>query len=119
MNNPVQFDSSETNPFEAMLARFREAAEKLGLEEGLYRVLAEADMEITVKIPITKDDGSYEVYTGYRVQHNRAMGPCKGGIRFAPDVTLDEVKALAAWMTWKCAVIGHSVRWWQRVRVIM
>ncbi len=95
----------ESNPFEAMLSRFRVAAEKLGLEDGLFEILSRPDTEITVSIPVQLDSGGYQVFTGYRVQHNRAMGPAKGGIRFAPDVNIDEVRALAAWMTWKCAVV--------------
>ncbi len=96
----------ETNPYEAMLDRFDQAAEKLGLDRGLYEILKRTDRELTVSVPCLMDDGSFQVFRGYRVQHNLAVGPAKGGIRFAPDVTLDEVRALAAWMTWKCAVVG-------------
>jgi glutamate dehydrogenase (NAD(P)+) len=95
----------ETNPFESMMSRFDIAAEKLQLDPGLYQILRAPDREITVSIPIMMDNGKLKVFTGYRVQHNIARGPCKGGIRYAPDVTLDEVRALAAWMTWKCAVV--------------
>jgi glutamate dehydrogenase (NAD(P)+) len=102
-----QLDSKmETNPFEAMVSRFDIAAEKLGLDEGLYQVLISPDREITVSLPIHMDDGKLVVFRGFRVQHNMARGPAKGGIRYAPDVTLDEVRALAAWMTWKCAVVN-------------
>ncbi|MBZ5535159.1 MAG: Glu/Leu/Phe/Val dehydrogenase [Acidobacteriia bacterium] len=96
----------ETNPFESMMSRFDIAAEKLKLDPGLYQILRSPDREITVSIPIMMDNGQLKVFTGYRVQHNIARGPCKGGIRFAPNVSLDEVRALAAWMTWKCAVVN-------------
>jgi glutamate dehydrogenase (NAD(P)+) len=95
----------ETNPYEAMLSRFRVAAEKLKLDEGIYQILVTPDREITIAIPIQMDNGKLRVFKGYRVQHSFARGPAKGGIRYAPDVTLDEVRALAAWMTWKCAVV--------------
>ncbi|MFN8008141.1 MAG: Glu/Leu/Phe/Val dehydrogenase [Terriglobia bacterium] len=95
----------ETNPYEAMLSRVRVAAEKLNLDEGIYQILVTPDREITIAIPIQRDNGKLEVFKGYRVQHSFARGPAKGGIRYAPDVTLDEVRALAAWMTWKCAVV--------------
>jgi glutamate dehydrogenase (NAD(P)+) len=96
----------ETNPWMAAAARFDEAAEKLKLEDGMRKVLKNPAREITVNIPVQLDDGRLEVFTGYRVQHSIARGPGKGGIRFAPDVTLDEVRALASWMTWKCAVVN-------------
>src|SRR5919199_510733 len=96
----------ELNPWLAAEARFNEAASKLGLEDGLRKVLKMPAREITVHIPVQLDDGRIEVFTGYRVQHSVARGPAKGGIRFAPDVTLDEVRALASWMTWKCAVVN-------------
>ncbi len=96
----------EINPWLAAEARFDEAALKLGLDEGLQKVLRMPATEMTVNIPVVLDDARIEVFTGYRVQHSIARGPAKGGIRFAPDVTLDEVKALAAWMTWKCAVVN-------------
>ncbi|MFT5291408.1 MAG: glutamate dehydrogenase (NAD(P)+) [Planctomycetota bacterium] len=96
----------EFNPFEAMAERFEKAADILGLNDGEREVLRTPDRELTVAIPIQMDDGSVRVFKGYRVQHNFLRGPCKGGIRFAPDVHLDEVRALAAWMTWKCSVVG-------------
>jgi glutamate dehydrogenase (NAD(P)+) len=96
----------ETNPFESMMSRFDIAAQKLNLDPGLYQILRTPDREITVSIPVLLDNGQLSVFTGYRVQHNIARGPCKGGIRYAPTVTLDEVRALAAWMTWKCAVVN-------------
>jgi len=96
----------ELNPWLAAEARFDEASARLGLDNGLCKVLRLPSKEIIVHIPVQLDDGRLEVFTGYRVQHSIARGPAKGGIRFAPDVTLDEVRALAAWMTWKCAVVN-------------
>lgn len=96
----------ELNPWLAAEARFDQAAARLGLDNGLCKILRLPSKEITVHIPVQLDDGRLEVFTGYRVQHSIARGPAKGGIRFAPDVTLDEVRALAAWMTWKCAVVN-------------
>jgi glutamate dehydrogenase (NAD(P)+) len=96
----------ETNPWEAQAARFDLAASKLKLDDGLWKVLRYPAREIIVHIPVGMDDGSIEVFTGYRVQHSSARGPCKGGIRYSPDVSLDEVRALASWMTWKCAVVN-------------
>jgi glutamate dehydrogenase (NAD(P)+) len=96
----------ELNPKEAAAARFDMAAKKLNLDEGLMKVLRTPNREITVYIPVAMDNGKLEVFTGYRVQHSIARGPAKGGIRYSPDVTLDEVRALAAWMTWKCAVVN-------------
>ncbi|MGE5232043.1 MAG: Glu/Leu/Phe/Val family dehydrogenase [Deltaproteobacteria bacterium] len=97
---------AEENPFEAMMSRFDFAAQKLSLDPGLYQVLRAPEKQVIVAIPYLKDNGGVEVLTGYRVLHNRARGPAKGGIRFDLGVTLDEVKALAAWMTWKCAVVN-------------
>ena len=96
----------ETNPWLAAAARFDEAAAKLKLDDGMCKILKSPAREITVNIPVQLDDGRLEVFTGYRVQHSIARGPGKGGIRFAPDVSLDEVRALASWMTWKCAVVN-------------
>src|SRR5208282_2857241 len=96
----------ETNPWLAAEARFDEAASRLNLDDGMCKVLRAPTKEITVNIPVQLDDGRIEVFTGYRVQHSLARGPAKGGIRFSPDVTLDEVRALASWMTWKCAVVN-------------
>ena len=97
---------NEKNPWLAAAARFDEAARRLKLDDGMCKVLRSPAREITVHIPVQLDDGRLEVFTGYRVQHSIARGPAKGGIRFAPDVTLDEVRALASWMTWKCAVVN-------------
>jgi glutamate dehydrogenase (NAD(P)+) len=97
---------SEENPFEAMMSRFDYAAQRLSLDPGLYKVLRTPEKQIIVSVPIMLDNGETEVYTGYRVLYNTSRGPAKGGIRFDLNVTLDEVKALAAWMTWKCAVVN-------------
>jgi len=102
----IPSSEKETNPWVSAEARFDEAAELLGLDEGLRKILRSAALELKVSIPVMLDDGRYEVFTGYRIQHSIVRGPSKGGIRFAPDVTLDEVRALAAWMTWKCAVVN-------------
>src|SRR5438045_7721581 len=96
----------EMNVYQNAEARFEVAANKLGLEQGLYRVRKWPSKEITLYIPVGMDNGQLEVFTGYRVLHSNVRGPGKGGIRFAPDVSLDEVRALAAWMTWKCAVVN-------------
>src|ERR687893_2878157 len=97
---------NEENPFEAMMSRFDRAAQLLDLEPGLYKVLRHPEKQIIVSVPVTMDNGEVEVYTGYRVLYNTSRGPAKGGIRFDLNVTLEEVKALAAWMTWKCAVVN-------------
>src|SRR6202162_3563978 len=96
----------ETNPWQAQAARFDLAAKKLNLDEGLWKVLSSPSREIIVHIPVMMDDGHLEVFTGFRVQHSIARGPAKGGLRYSPDVNLDEVRALASWMTWKCAVVN-------------
>jgi len=96
----------EINPWEAQAARFDFAAQKLHLDEGLIKVLRYPNRELIVHIPVQLDNGKLEVFTGFRVQHSIARGPAKGGVRYSPDVTLDEVRALAAWMTWKCAVVN-------------
>jgi glutamate dehydrogenase/leucine dehydrogenase len=93
------------NPFEAMMSRFRTASQILGLEDEVYNVLKVPARQVIVSLPVTMDDGSIKVFEGYRVIHSTILGPSKGGIRFDPHVNLDEVKALAAWMTWKCAVV--------------
>jgi glutamate dehydrogenase (NAD(P)+) len=96
----------EINPWEAQSARFDFAARKLNLDEGLWKVLSTPARELIVHFPVSMDDGRIEVFTGFRVQHSIARGPAKGGIRYSPQVTLDEVRALASWMTWKCAVVA-------------
>ena len=97
---------NEENPFEAMMQRFDRAAELLDLEPGLYKVLRHPEKQIIVSCPVMMDSGEVEVFTGYRVLYNTSRGPAKGGIRFDMQVNLEEVKALAAWMTWKCAVVN-------------
>ena len=97
---------SEENPFEAMMSRFDKAAELLDLEPGIYKVLRHPEKQIITSIPVMLDNGEVEVFTGIRVLYNTSRGPAKGGIRFDLNVTLDEVTALAAWMTWKCAVVN-------------
>ena len=97
---------NEENPFEAMMSRFDRAAELLDLEPGIYKILRHPEKQLIVSIPVLHDNGEVEVYTGYRVLYNTSRGPAKGGIRFDLNVTLEEVKALAAWMTWKCAVVN-------------
>jgi glutamate dehydrogenase (NAD(P)+) len=94
------------NPFQMALAQFDRAADLLGLDAGMREVLRRPKRQLIVSIPTKMDDGSIRVFEGYRVQHNIARGPAKGGIRYHPGVTLDEVKALASWMTWKCAVVN-------------
>src|SRR5918993_684336 len=96
----------EENPFESMMSRFDRAAKLLNLDPDLYAVMRVPNRELKVYIPTRMDSGRIQVFEGYRVQHNFARGPAKGGIRYSPDVNLDEVRALAAWMTWKCAVVN-------------
>ena len=97
---------SENNPLDAMMQRFSKAAELLNLDEGLFRILRHPEKQLITSIPVMMDNGEVEVFTGYRVLYNTSRGPAKGGIRFDMNVTLDEVTALAAWMTWKCAVVN-------------
>ncbi len=96
----------ETSAWEAALSQLEAAADVLGLDQGLRDLLAVPKRVLTVAVPVRRDDGRLEVFTGYRVHHNVTRGPAKGGIRYHPMVSLDEVKALAMWMTWKCAVVG-------------
>ncbi len=98
--------ATHINAWQVAQRQFDLAADKLNLDPGLRKVLREPRRELTVHFPVKMDDGSVQVFTGYRVQHNLGRGPAKGGIRYHQDVTLDEVKALAMWMTWKCAVVG-------------
>jgi glutamate dehydrogenase (NAD(P)+) len=107
MPEPIAMSlADETNPWEAQRARFNLAAQKLNLDEGLWKVLSHPCRELTVYVPVQMDDGHLEVFTGYRIQHSVARGPGKGGIRYDMNVTIEEVRALAAWMTWKCAVVN-------------
>jgi glutamate dehydrogenase (NAD(P)+) len=97
--------TDKENPFESMMSRFQTAAKTLGLDEQVYNVLKAPVKQVIVSLPVTMDNGQIRVFEGYRVIHSNILGPAKGGIRFDPHVSLDEVKALAAWMTWKCAVV--------------
>ena len=106
MSTPTLSPHDEMNVYASAEARFEVAARKLGLEEGVYRFMRYPNKEITVYIPVTLDNGRLEVFIGYRVHHSLVRGPCKGGVRFAPNVTLDEIRALASEMTWKCAVVN-------------
>jgi glutamate dehydrogenase/leucine dehydrogenase len=99
-----QMSQSKPNPFANALEQLRIAAEYLKLEDGIHQMLSHPKRELTVSIPTRMDDGSTRVFTGYRVQYSDARGPSKGGIRYHPNVSLDEVRALAAWMTWKCSI---------------
>ncbi|MGB8506770.1 MAG: Glu/Leu/Phe/Val dehydrogenase dimerization domain-containing protein, partial [Pyrinomonadaceae bacterium] len=96
----------ELNPFKIAQQQFDTAAELLGLDDSTRQVLKNTKRQLIVAVPVKMDGGEVKVFEGYRVQHNIARGPAKGGIRFHPGVTLDEVKALASWMTWKCATVG-------------
>jgi glutamate dehydrogenase (NAD(P)+) len=97
---------NKENPFESMMERFDIAAKILGLDDGIYQYLKSPVKQIITSIPIIMDNGNIKVFEGYRVIHNDILGPSKGGIRYAPDVSLDEMKALAAWMTWKCSIVN-------------
>jgi len=94
------------NPYDIAVAQFDEAADRLGLSQAMRAILRKPKRELIVNFPVRMDNGDVEMYTGYRVQHNINRGPAKGGIRFSPEVSLDEMRALAMWMTWKCAVVG-------------
>lgn len=102
---PAPLSKDRENPFEAMMSRFHVASQILGLEDEIYNVLKVPARQVIVSLPVTMDDGTIRVFEGYRVIHSTILGPSKGGIRFDVNVNLDEVKALAAWMTWKCAVV--------------
>ena len=95
----------QASPLDDARTQLRQAVELLGLDEGMHAMLAHPRREVTVSIPLRRDDGTTELLTGHRVQHNFSRGPAKGGLRYSPDVTLDEVRALAMWMTWKCALL--------------
>jgi len=95
-----------SSPWEAALSQLDEAADVLDLDPGVHDILRNPKRTLTVSVPIRRDDGIVHVFTGYRVHHNTSRGPSKGGIRYHPGVNMDEVKALAMWMTWKCAIVG-------------
>ena len=101
-----QTTTEDLNPFRIAMRQFDTAAEKCGLDAGMREVLRRPRRALSLSLPVKMDDGSTRVFDGFRVQHNSARGPCKGGIRYHPDVTFDEVKALASWMTWKCAIVN-------------
>src|SRR5262249_27456703 len=94
------------NPFELARQQLRKVADTFGIDQRLVNIFQEGKKAVEVAIPASMDDGSVRVFTGFRVTHNIARGPSKGGIRYHPDVTLDEIKALAMWMTWKCSLMG-------------
>ena len=98
--------ANDVNLYDVAVSQFNDAAERLGLSQATRAILSKPKRELVVNFPVRMDDGSVEMFTGYRVQHNINRGPAKGGIRFSPFVSLDEVRALAMWMTWKCAVVG-------------
>ncbi len=98
--------SEQTNPFAIAQHQFDLAAERLNIDDGLRRILRVPQRELSVNFPVKHDDGSIHVYSGYRVQHNIVRGPAKGGIRYHQSVDIDEVRALAMWMTWKCALVN-------------
>ena len=102
----VDTTSEDLNPFRIALRQFENAAEKLKLDPGLREVLRSPRRALTLSLPIRMDDGTLKVFQGFRVQHNNSRGPCKGGIRYHPNVSFDEVQALASWMTWKCATVN-------------
>jgi glutamate dehydrogenase (NAD(P)+) len=97
---------SLVNPYKVAVSQFDEAADRLGLSDSIRAILCKPKRELTVHFPVRMDNGDVRVFTGFRVQHNITRGPAKGGIRFSPDVSIDEVRALAMWMTWKCSVVG-------------
>src|SRR6266508_3178506 len=103
---PKPVAAENLNPYEFALLQFERAADHLSLDVGVREVLSTPKRQLIASVPVKMDDGSISVFQGYRVQHSIARGPSKGGIRYHPDVTLDEVKALAMWMTWKCAVVN-------------
>lgn len=110
-DSPVVVEAGLRRPsrkslFENVVVQFNRAADVMGLDLDVRRILARTKNEIVVNFPVKSDCGRVEIFTGYRVQHNDALGPFKGGLRFHPDIDLDEVRALAAWMTWKCALSG-------------
>ena len=104
-NNANEFGSTN-NPYQMALKQLQETAKIINLDEGIHKILAKPKRVLTVSLPVKMDDGRIEVFTGFRSQHNDARGPFKGGIRYHPQVTIEEVMALSMWMTWKCAVVG-------------
>src|SRR6185295_17942232 len=106
MTTTAAADAPADNPFDNAIEQFNAVADRLHLDEGMREVLRHCKREFTVNFPVQMDDGTVRVFTGYRVHHNEARGPVKGGLRYSPNVSIDEVRALSMWMTWKCAVAG-------------
>src|SRR5437660_12853201 len=106
MRSAATIDHTQRDPWEVATEQFDTAADKLHLDPNMRGILRECQRELTVHFPVRMHDGAVKVFTGYRVQHNTSRGPGKGGIRYHPSASLGEVKALARWMTWKCAVVG-------------
>jgi glutamate dehydrogenase (NAD(P)+) len=104
--NAAVIDHTQRDPWEVALEQFSIAADKLHLDPNMRRILSTTQRELTVHCPVRMADGVVQVFTGYRIQHNTTRGPGKGGIRYHPSVSLNEVKSLAMWMTWKCALVG-------------
>jgi glutamate dehydrogenase (NAD(P)+) len=102
----VMAEPPKQDLWDTALAQLDDVAQRLNLDPGIHAILRQPERELTVAVPVVMDDGQIQVFTGYRIQHSSARGPCKGGIRYHPDVNLNEVRALAALMTWKCAVVG-------------
>ena len=102
----TQTRSAKRDPFEVAVEQFDKAVQYLDIDPGTAEILRHPQRELTVNFPVEMDDGRLEIYTGYRVHHSTILGPTKGGIRYHPDVNLNEVRALSMWMTWKCAVAG-------------
>ena len=94
------------NPYAVAVSQVKQVGEALDLSEGMIEFLTKPKREFATNFPVRMDDGTVRIFTGYRVQHNSARGPCKGGISYHPQVSLDEVRALSMWMTWKCATVG-------------
>jgi len=97
------------NPYEMALKQLKKAIDVLGYDRNIYEILSKPQRILEVSIPVKMDDGSVKIFVGYRVQHNNALGPYKGGVRYHPSVTREEVTALAMWMTWKCSVAGPGL----------
>ena len=102
----VMAEHPKQDLWDTVLTQLDDVAQRLNLDPGIHAILRQPERELTVAVPVVMDDGKIKVFTGYRIQHSSARGPCKGGVRYHPDVNLNEVKALAALMTWKCAVVG-------------
>ena len=106
----------EESALDCALGHFFKAAERLGLDDGMRQVLSSCKRELAVNFPVKMDDGSLRVFHGYRVHHNDTRGPVKGGLRYSAAVSIDEVRALAMWMTWKCSITRSSLRRSERRR---